>query len=103
MREMNKTITSWLGAVPTGLFLAAVRHSPSLYLLFISPASPCCGCMCVGGVRVCVCGRRCGVVFTRLSAINKFRIFLAAAQWCNPPTQTVSQDSQLDWQAGRAG
>lgn len=52
---MNKTITSWLGAVPTGLFLAAVRHSPSLYLLFISPASPCCGCMCVGGVRVRVC------------------------------------------------
>lgn len=75
-------------------FLAATHNGPSLHpylcLLFISPVTASSGCVWVGVSAA--------LFFTRLSAMLKSRIFLAAAQPCNPPEQTVSL---VNWQAGR--
>lgn len=79
--------------MPTGsspLFTKPPSISISLSVVYFSRHSSV-FCLCVGGCK-------CGVVFTRSSAIIKSRIFLAAAQPCNPPEQTVSL---VDWQAGR--
>lgn len=81
----------WPGAIATAFSPLFITAPISVCLLFISPASPCSSCVWVGVSK-------CGFVFTRLSATIKSRIFLAAAQPCNPPRQTVSQ---VNWQAGR--
>lgn len=88
---MKKTIMCWLRAIATAFSPLFTTAPISLCLLFISPVPPCSSCVWVGGCK-------CGFVFTRLSAAIKSRIFLAAAQPCNPPRQTVSQ---VNWRAGR--